>query len=53
MFCGISVVDGREWEALKRYNVNSLYLMPRAGSTDEAGGSARERDERACAESAA
>ncbi|PFH63038.1 hypothetical protein XA68_10079 [Ophiocordyceps unilateralis] len=29
LFCGISVVDGEEWEALKRYNVNSLYEMPR------------------------
>lgn len=27
LFCGISVVDGKEWEALKRYNVNALYGM--------------------------
>ncbi|PTB62471.1 hypothetical protein BBK36DRAFT_1098601, partial [Trichoderma citrinoviride] len=25
LFCGISVVDGREWEELKRYNINMLY----------------------------
>ncbi|KAM4057980.1 THUMP domain-containing protein [Hirsutella rhossiliensis] len=64
LFCGISVVDGREWEALKRYNVNSLYVMPRAGETDKAGGSAQEQDsagkerrekgdKKLCAESAA
>lgn len=29
LFCGLSVVNGREWDALKRYNVNSLYEMPR------------------------
>ncbi|UNI17351.1 hypothetical protein JDV02_003698 [Purpureocillium takamizusanense] len=27
LFCGISVVDGKEWEALKRYNMNALYGM--------------------------
>ncbi|KAL3952326.1 THUMP domain-containing protein [Purpureocillium lilacinum] len=27
LFCGISVVDGKEWETLKRYNVNALYGM--------------------------
>ncbi|RFU73121.1 pyruvate decarboxylase [Trichoderma arundinaceum] len=27
MFCGISVVDGKEWEELKRYNINALYDM--------------------------
>ncbi|KAI6779662.1 tRNA acetyltransferase-like protein [Emericellopsis cladophorae] len=27
MFCGMSVVDGVEWESLKRYNVNELYRM--------------------------
>lgn len=26
-FCGISIVDGKEWEALKRYNINALYDM--------------------------
>ncbi|KAJ6780903.1 hypothetical protein PWT90_05563 [Aphanocladium album] len=26
-FCGISVVDGPQWEELKRYNLNSLYGM--------------------------
>ncbi|KAH6606266.1 hypothetical protein Trco_005419 [Trichoderma cornu-damae] len=27
MFCGISVVDGKEWDELKRYNINALYDM--------------------------
>lgn len=27
MFCGISVVDGAEWESLKRYNMNELYRL--------------------------
>ncbi|PHH69361.1 hypothetical protein CDD83_5757 [Cordyceps sp. RAO-2017] len=27
LYCGISVVDGDEWEALKRYNINALYGM--------------------------
>ncbi|PHH79412.1 hypothetical protein CDD80_4865 [Ophiocordyceps camponoti-rufipedis] len=36
LFCGLSVVDGREWEALKRYNVNSLYEMPRPETGTEA-----------------
>ena len=27
LFCGISVVDGKEWETLKRYNVSALYGM--------------------------
>ncbi|KAJ6440880.1 THUMP domain-containing protein [Purpureocillium lavendulum] len=27
LFCGISVVDGKEWETLKRYNLNALYGM--------------------------
>ncbi|KFA45785.1 hypothetical protein S40293_07345 [Stachybotrys chartarum IBT 40293] len=26
-FAGMSVVDGREWEALKRFNVNELYKL--------------------------
>ncbi|CAM1503696.1 Fc.00g012870.m01.CDS01 [Cosmosporella sp. VM-42] len=26
-YCGISVVDGMEWEGLKRYNVNELYKL--------------------------
>ncbi|KAF7545960.1 hypothetical protein G7046_g9446 [Stylonectria norvegica] len=29
--CGISVVDGKEWEELKRYNMNELYKL----GTDE------------------
>jgi hypothetical protein len=27
MLCGVSVVDGAEWESLKRYNMNELYLQ--------------------------
>ncbi|KKO98943.1 hypothetical protein THAR02_08957 [Trichoderma harzianum] len=27
LFCGVSVVDGKEWEELKRYNINVLYGM--------------------------
>ncbi|KAI5466509.1 hypothetical protein BGZ63DRAFT_133229 [Mariannaea sp. PMI_226] len=27
MFCGISVVDGKQWEELKRYNLNELYKL--------------------------
>lgn len=27
MLCGVSVVDGAEWERLKRYNVNELYRI--------------------------
>lgn len=27
LFCGISVVDGKQWEELKRYNMNGLYGM--------------------------
>lgn len=27
LFCGVSVVDGAEWERLKRYNVNELYRL--------------------------
>ncbi|TFB06806.1 hypothetical protein CCMA1212_000038 [Trichoderma ghanense] len=36
LFCGISVVDGREWEELKRYNINVLYGM--AGEQKSGGG---------------
>ncbi|EXV06243.1 THUMP domain protein [Metarhizium robertsii] len=35
LFCGISVVDGKEWEELKRYNMNELYsLTPVVGKKD-------------------
>ena len=27
LHCGLSVVDGQEWEKLKKYNVNALYEM--------------------------
>ncbi|KAF4978413.1 hypothetical protein FZEAL_5204 [Fusarium zealandicum] len=26
-FCGVSVVDGKQWEELKRYNINELYKL--------------------------
>ncbi|RDA93409.1 hypothetical protein CP533_1993 [Ophiocordyceps camponoti-saundersi (nom. inval.)] len=35
LFCGVSVVDGKEWEALKRYNLNTLYEMPRPETRTE------------------
>lgn len=31
LHCGISVVDGKEWELLKKYNVNELYSLPNPG----------------------
>ncbi|KAM5352120.1 hypothetical protein ACJ41O_004843 [Fusarium nematophilum] len=31
-FCGVSVVDGKQWEELKRYNINELYKL---GSEEE------------------
>ncbi|RDA82329.1 hypothetical protein CP532_4383 [Ophiocordyceps camponoti-leonardi (nom. inval.)] len=44
LFCGISVVNGKEWEALKRYNVNTLYEMsrPETGTEEAAKGSAED-----------
>ncbi|KHO01096.1 THUMP domain containing protein [Metarhizium album ARSEF 1941] len=35
LFCGISVVDGKEWEELKRYNMNELYSLPPVVSNKE------------------
>ncbi|EGX96573.1 THUMP domain containing protein [Cordyceps militaris CM01] len=33
LFCSVSVVDGPQWEELKRYNMNSLYgMIPRQKS---------------------
>ncbi|KAM6536585.1 hypothetical protein FALCPG4_002577 [Fusarium falciforme] len=26
-FCGVSVVDGKQWEELRRYNINELYKL--------------------------
>ncbi|KAL2694600.1 hypothetical protein Neosp_001185 [[Neocosmospora] mangrovei] len=26
-FCGVSVVDGKQWEDLRRYNINELYKL--------------------------
>ncbi|KAL7790369.1 thiamine diphosphate-binding protein [Trichoderma ceciliae] len=37
MFCGISVVDGKEWEGLKRYNINALYDMTGEQKSGNAG----------------
>jgi hypothetical protein len=37
----MSVVDGKEWESLKRYNPNELYRLAReekGGKTQEGGG---------------
>ncbi|KAG5951642.1 hypothetical protein E4U58_001108 [Claviceps cyperi] len=36
LFCGISVVDGKQWAALKRYNMSALYdlAIPEAQSFD-------------------
>ena len=36
MFCGMSVVDGGEWESLKRYNMNELYRLGSEGTKGEA-----------------
>ncbi|KAM0322404.1 hypothetical protein ACHAQA_009471 [Verticillium albo-atrum] len=33
-FCGMSVVDGKEWEELKRYNVNELHKAVAAKPKD-------------------
>lgn len=33
----MSVVDGAEWEALKRYNLTELYRMARDGGAQEGG----------------
>ncbi|KAH6890971.1 hypothetical protein B0T10DRAFT_298339 [Thelonectria olida] len=38
MYCGISVVDGKQWEELKRYNLNELYkLASETNKKDESG----------------
>jgi tRNA acetyltransferase TAN1 len=29
MLCGMSVVDGKEWESFKRYNLNEMYKLAR------------------------
>ena len=41
MFCGVSVVDGAEWENLKRYNMTELY---RLASEKDSGESKAEGD---------
>ncbi|KJZ72381.1 hypothetical protein HIM_08184 [Hirsutella minnesotensis 3608] len=35
LFCGISVVDAKQWEELKRYNVNALYGLPQTDVSDK------------------
>ncbi|EHK43680.1 hypothetical protein TRIATDRAFT_300156 [Trichoderma atroviride IMI 206040] len=42
MFCGISVVDGKEWEELKRYNINALYDMTGEQKSGNPGKAAKE-----------
>lgn len=46
MFCGISVVDGTEWEETKRFNIAEIYksagLLTRKFDTKSA---ARNKDE--------
>lgn len=38
-FCGVSVVDGKQWEELRRYNINELYkLIPQKGEEEESAG---------------
>lgn len=27
LYCGVSVVDSKQWEALKKYNINELYML--------------------------
>ncbi|KAG5953376.1 hypothetical protein E4U53_005791 [Claviceps sorghi] len=34
LFCGISIVDGKQWVALKRYNLSALYDLPPPGGQD-------------------
>jgi hypothetical protein len=34
----MSVVDGKEWEALKRYNVNEMYRLAREDARKDGGG---------------
>ncbi|KAM0247382.1 hypothetical protein ACHAQJ_009846 [Trichoderma viride] len=41
-FCGVSVVDGKEWEELKRYNVNVLYDMTGEQKSGNPGKGAKE-----------
>ncbi|KAK5995785.1 putative C25H2.10c-like protein [Cladobotryum mycophilum] len=43
MFCGISVVDAKEWEDLKRYNINALYGM--TAEQKSGGGGKKKEDE--------
>lgn len=35
MLCGMSVVDGGEWDSLKRYNMNELYRLAAATKEGE------------------
>lgn len=34
----MSVVDGKEWESLKRYNVNEMYRLARQDGQKKVGG---------------
>ncbi|KAH7154833.1 hypothetical protein B0J13DRAFT_618331 [Dactylonectria estremocensis] len=41
-FCGVSVVDGKQWEELKRYNLNELYKLASDTKKDAAAEGAAE-----------
>lgn len=46
-FCGVSVVDGGEWEELKRYNLNALYGASgkqKSNSVKQVGKAGKEED---------
>lgn len=34
-FCGVAVVEGKRWEALKRYNVNEMYRLEEPGKEQD------------------
>jgi hypothetical protein len=43
----MSVVDGKEWERLKRFNVNELYKVSAEGETDGKDKEAKEPEQQA------
>lgn len=46
MFCGVSVVDGIEWESLKRYNVNELYRLASDGDRSDSKAESKAKPEK-------
>jgi hypothetical protein len=60
MFCGLSVVNGAEWERMRKYNVNELYRQASEAKDREDGvdqgvegegeGKDRDTDEKAAEE---